>query len=515
MEAQHQKIAILDFGSQYTKLIARRIREFSVYSEILPHDISPEALRDPNIKGIILSGGPRSVTDPDALQVDRGLWDLDVPILGICYGLQLMCRDFGGQVEAADEAEYGPAMLELSDRNHALFQNMSEKSRVWMSHGDRLNTHPKGFHIVGTSDNCPVTAMVHETKPLMGIQFHPEVSHSTEGGQLLENFVKGICGCRADWQMSDYIEETIADIRQRVGNDHVLLGLSGGVDSSVAAALIHRAIGDQLTCVFVDHGMMRKDERVKVVETFRNQFGIQLIDVDASDNFLTKLAGIAEPEHKRKIIGNTFVEVFEETAHELPQPKFLAQGTLYPDVIESANHGGPAKTIKTHHNVGGLPEKMNMKLLEPLRELFKDEVREVGRLLGLPDVMVERHPFPGPGLAVRILGAIDRESVAILQEADDIFIEMLHQHKLYDSVSQAFAVLLPVRSVGIMGDNRTYERVCALRSVNTNDFMTADWSRLPYDFLAEASTRIVNEVKGINRVVFDITSKPPGTIEWE
>ncbi|CAM2005902.1 glutamine-hydrolyzing GMP synthase [Acanthopleuribacter pedis] len=514
METQN-KIAILDFGSQYTKLIARRIRELSIYSEILPYNTDPADLADPSIKGVILSGGPRSVFDKGAPALDQKFWEIDKPILGICYGLQLMCRDFNGEVVSADDREYGPANLQLDHHNSPLFKGFEAKTRVWMSHGDRLDKAPADFHILGTSENAPITAMAHNQRPLYGIQFHPEVSHSENGLTLIKNFVTDICGCAQDWLMKDYIEAAVEEIREQVGDDHVLLGLSGGVDSSVAAALIHKAIGDQLTCVFVDHGMMRKDERKQVVHTFKDQFGIHLIPVDASDLFLGRLAGVDDPEQKRKIIGRTFVEVFESESKKLNNVTYLAQGTLYPDVIESAVAVGPAQTIKSHHNVGGLPEKMHLKLLEPLRDLFKDEVRQVGRLLGLPEVMVERHPFPGPGLAVRILGEITREGVAVLQEADAIFIDMLHQWGLYNEVSQAFAVLLPVRTVGIMGDERTYEQVCAIRSVSTTDFMTADWSRLPYDFLGEVSSRIVNEVKGINRVVFDITSKPPGTIEWE
>lgn len=511
----NNKIAILDFGSQYTKLIARRIRELHVYSEILPYDTPLDHLRDPSVKGIILSGGPRSSLAENALHMPEEFWHIDKPMLGICYGLQLMCLQMGGRVESAREREYGPATLCLTEENVPLFAGFDLESRVWMSHSDRLLAAPDGFKIVGTSENAPITAMLHESKPMMGIQFHPEVSHTENGRRLLQNFVMDICGCDADWTMSTYIDQIVEEIRERVADDHVLLGLSGGVDSSVAAALIHKAIGDQLTCVFVDHGMMRKNEREEVVRTFQEKFGIHLIAVDASDLFLGRLAGQTDPETKRKIIGNTFIEVFESESAKLPKPKFLAQGTLYPDVIESAVHHGPAQTIKSHHNVGGLPEKMNMELLEPLRELFKDEVREVGRLLGLPDHMVQRHPFPGPGLAVRILGEITREQVAILQEADAIFIDMLRRREWYDQTSQAFAVLLPVRTVGIMGDERTYDQVCALRAVSTSDFMTADWTRLPYDFLAEVSARIVNEVKGINRVVLDITSKPPGTIEWE
>jgi GMP synthase (glutamine-hydrolysing) len=514
MLQQHQKIVILDFGSQYTKLIARRIRELSVYSEILPFDTPASSLEDPNIIGLVLSGGPRSILSEGAPTVDPAIWQLKIPILGICYGLQLICHSLGGKVVSSVDREYGPAKLNVK-KKHLLLQDVPESSNVWMSHGDRLESPPPGFEVVGTSETAPITVMAHESKPIAGLQFHPEVAHTQYGKTILKHFVIDQCGATADWQMTDYIDEAVAEIKAKVGDDRVLLGLSGGVDSSCAAALIHRAIGDQLTCVFVDHGMMRKNERQQVVQTFREEFGIRLIDVDASDMFFSRLKGVSEPEQKRKIIGRSFVEVFELEAQKLDHPKFLAQGTLYPDVIESAVHAGPAQTIKTHHNVGGLPEKMNMQLLEPLRELFKDEVRQLGRLLGLPEVMVERHPFPGPGLAVRILGEITPEACTILQEADAIFIDMLRDRALYNHASQSFAVLLPVKSVGVMGDERTYEQVCALRSVNTTDFMTADWTRLPYDFLAEVSARIVNEVKGINRVVYDITSKPPGTIEWE
>lgn len=515
MKDSHKRIVILDFGSQYTKLIARRIREQSVFSQILPYNTPLTEIDQPDVLGIILSGSPHSVLGSQAPTLNPKFWDIQKPVLGICYGQQLMCHQLGGEVEPSDNRQFGPATLQLELTTHPLFKGVDNGSRLWMSHGDRLIKQPPGFKIVASSRNAPITAMVHSSKPLFGIQFHPEVSHTEQGAKLLSNFLFEICGADADWRMSEYIQEAIAEIKETVGKEHVLLGLSGGVDSSVAALLIHKAIGDQLTCVFVDHGMLRYKEAEQVVDTFSQGFGIHLVAVDASDTFLSRLEGVSEPEQKRKIIGRTFVEVFESEAKKLPQPKFLAQGTLYPDVIESASHGGPAQTIKTHHNVGGLPEKMNMTLLEPLRELFKDEVREIGRLLGLPSQIVKRHPFPGPGLAVRILGEITPAGVEILQKADHIFIETLHHHNLYDDVSQAFAVLLPVRSVGIMGDERTYEQVCALRSVATNDFMTADWSRLPYDVLAEVSTRIVNEVPGINRVVFDITSKPPGTIEWE
>jgi len=510
------KIVILDFGSQYTKLIARRIREMSVYSEILPFDVSLDVLRDRSVMGVILSGGPRSVLHEGAPKLASEFWDLDKPVLGICYGLQLMSHGMGGEVAPASDREYGPATLSLVDGiSHPLFKDVASQSRVWMSHGDRLEKVPAGFSTAGWSENAPITAMVHNERPFMGIQFHPEVSHTEMGEKILSNFVFGICKASPDWLMADYIKRSVDEIRERVGEERVLLGLSGGVDSAVAAVLIHKAIGDQLTCVYVDHGMMRKDETRTVVETFQNNIGINLIAVDASGTFLGLLKDVSDPEQKRKIIGRTFIEVFESEAAKLDHPHFLAQGTLYPDVIESASHDGPAQTIKSHHNVGGLPEKMKMELLEPLRELFKDEVRQVGRLMGLPEEIVGRHPFPGPGLAVRIIDAVDAQSVATLQEADALFIDMLHERGLYDDVSQAFAVLLPVKTVGIMGDERTYENVCALRAVTTSDFMTADWSRLPYEFLAEVSTRIVNEVPGINRVVLDITSKPPGTIEWE
>ncbi len=509
------RIVILDFGSQYTKLIARRVRELHVYSEILPHDVAVEALRSPDIKGIILSGGPRSVLGADSLHTSAGFWDLQVPMLGICYGQQLMCLELGGVVENALDREYGPATLDLEADDHPLFGGFEKHTRVWMSHGDRLIKEPPGFRVIGSSENAPITAMVHETLPRLGIQFHPEVSHTENGMRLLSNFVFNICGSSADWQMTDYIAHTVAEIKATVGDERVLLGLSGGVDSTVAAALISKAIGKQLTCVYVDHGMMRKGETDDVVVNFRQKFDVELVSVDASELFLTRLAGVSDPEKKRKIIGATFIEVFDAEAAKLDKPKFLAQGTLYPDVIESAHTNGPAQTIKSHHNVGGLPERMNMTLLEPLRELFKDEVREVGRILGVPERIVGRHPFPGPGLAVRILGEIDRDAVKVLQEADHIFVEMLHEHGLYHQTSQAFVVLLPVRTVGIMGDERTYDKVCAIRAVTTSDFMTADWCRLPYDFLALVSSRIVNEVAGINRVVMDITSKPPGTIEWE
>ena len=507
------KILILDFGSQYTKLIARRIREQNVYSEIVPYSADPANILDPAVKGIILSGGPRSVLATDAPKPHPGIYKTGLPLLGICYGLQLICQEFGGQVENAEHREYGPAELTVT-RHIPLFEGLGLKEKVWMSHGDRLVQPPNGFEIAGSSDNAPVTALAHHDQPIMGLQFHPEVSHTLNGELILSNFLFKICACQPNWKMEDYIKSAVAGIREKVGTEKVLLGLSGGVDSSVAAALIHKAIGDQLICVFVDTGLLRKNEAADVVETFKRGFGIQLVHRDATADFFGGLKGQTDPEVKRKFIGKKFIEVFEEEALKLDHPEFFAQGTLYPDVIESATGKGPAQTIKSHHNLS-LPEKMKMKLIEPLRDLFKDEVRAMGRLLGVPDEIVGRHPFPGPGLAVRILGEVTRENVAILQEADAIYTDLLRQYDLYDHVSQAFAVLLPVNTVGIMGDERTYEKVCALRAVTTSDFMTADWSRLPFDFLAEVSKRIVNQVKGINRIVYDITSKPPGTIEWE
>jgi GMP synthase (glutamine-hydrolysing) len=509
-----EKLVILDFGSQFTKLIARRIREQSVYSEILPHDTSLEVLAAPEVKGIILSGGPQSVYGSDAPSIDPAILRLEKPILGICYGFQLLAHLLGGQVVSSPDREYGPATIQVEAREHPLFRGLAKAEQVWMSHGDRVAHLPAGFQLAASSANAPITAMVHPQRPLAGIQFHPEVAHTEKGSQLLRNFIFDICACRASWKMVDYLDSAVQAIRRQVGDGRVVLGLSGGVDSAVAALLLHRACGDALTCVFVDHGMMRKDEKHQVLSTFAQGFGIRLLARDAGELFLARLQGVADPERKRKIIGHTFIEVFEEQAAGLGA-RFLGQGTLYPDVIESALHKGPAQTIKSHHNVGGLPERMNLQLVEPLRELFKDEVRQMGRLLGLPEDLVNRHPFPGPGLAVRILGPIDASSIAMLQEADEIFIEMLRSNDLYEQVAQAFVVLLPVYSVGIMGDGRTYEKVCALRAVTSSDFMTADWARLPHEFLAQVSARIVNEVKGINRVVFDITSKPPGTIEWE
>ncbi len=522
----HETIVILDYGSQYTQLIARRVREAGVYSEIHPCTVAPGEVAAMRPKGLILSGGPCSVYDDGAPQLSPDLLELTredgspVPILGICYGLQAMAHAQGGEVSPSDHREFGRAHLVVEDAADPLLAGIPEGSNVWMSHGDRLTRLPEGYRVIARTDNAPIAAVRSDARPQFGVQFHPEVVHTDAGKTVLENFALHICGCQGDWTPAHFIEEKKAEIRQTVGDAHVILGLSGGVDSSVAAVLLHEAIGDQLTCIFVHNGVLRAGEYEQVQETFRDHYHIRLEAVDASDLFLDKLDGVADPETKRKIIGNTFVEVFEEATHRIEseigtKPTFLAQGTLYPDVIESVSFKGPSATIKTHHNVGGLPEKMNLKVLEPFRELFKDEVREIGRLLGVPERIVGRHPFPGPGLAIRILGPVTRESVALLQRADDIFISELRDKGLYDDVWQAFAVLLPVQSVGVMGDYRTYESVCALRAVTSVDGMTADWAHLPYGFLAHVSNRIVNEVRGINRVVYDISSKPPATIEWE
>ncbi|HET6567988.1 MAG TPA: glutamine-hydrolyzing GMP synthase [Rhodothermales bacterium] len=523
----HERIIILDFGSQYTQLIARRVREAGVYSEIYPCTIDSDEIRSMQPKGLILSGGPCSVYDEGAPQLDPEFLDLHrddgspVPILGICYGLQAMAHLLGGAVERASRREFGRAHIQVtSNGDSVLFEGVPAGSNVWMSHGDHVTRLPDGFEIIARTENAPLAAVRDAAGLRYGIQFHPEVVHTEFGRQILENFAYKVCGCKGDWTPASFIEEKIKQVREEVGDEHVILGLSGGVDSSVAAVLLHRALGDQLTCVFVNNGLLRKGEWEQVQQTFRNAFHIRLKAVDASDQFLSRLEGIADPERKRKIIGNTFVEVFEdatgETVKELGRkPAFLAQGTLYPDVIESVSFKGPSATIKSHHNVGGLPEKLNFKILEPFRELFKDEVREIGRLLGLPEPIIGRHPFPGPGLAIRVIGPVTRNELRVLREADAIFIEELQKYGLYDQVWQAFAVLLPVQTVGVMGDERTYENVCALRAVTSVDGMTADWAQLPYDFLAHVSSRIVNEVRGINRTVYDISSKPPATIEWE
>ena len=508
----HNGIIILDFGSQYNQLIARRIRDLGVYSEVLPFNTPVSEILEKKPAGIILSGGPSSVNAEDAHLVDKNIFDNQIPVLGICYGMQLTAHLLGGKVKKGTKGEYGKANFEIL-RSNPLFAGISRNSTVWMSHFDEVETVPEGFEISGKSD--VIAAMANEQKNIFTLQFHPEVSHTEEGAKMLENFVFNICKAEKNWKLTNYIERTINEIREKVGNQKVILGLSGGVDSSVAAVLIHKAIGDQLTCIFVDTGLLRKDEGKKVMENYGEHFNMNIKMVDASERFLSKIAGVSDPEQKRKLIGNEFVYVFDEESKNFDDAKFLAQGTIYPDVIESQSVKGPSAVIKSHHNVGGLPKEMKLELLEPLRELFKDEVRRVGEELGIPHHLVYRHPFPGPGLGIRILGEVDPEKVKILQEADDIFIEELYKHDLYEKVSQAFVVLLPVKSVGVMGDERTYEYTAAVRSANTIDFMTATWSRLPYDFLEIVSNRIINEVRGINRVVYDISSKPPATIEWE
>ena len=510
----HQTIVILDFGSQYTQLIARRIRELGVYCEIHPFNVNKQFLKNKNIKGLILSGGPSSVYEKNAPRVENALLDLGLPVLGICYGLQLITDLSGGRVVKAEKKEYGLAELILVGR-HPLFKEIPNLSAVWMSHGDKVLEPGAGFKVIARTANSPFAAIAHKEKPLFGLQFHPEVEHTQYGRQLLKNFVFEICGCSGDWTPQSFIKESLETIKKRVGNRRVLCGLSGGVDSSVAAVLIHRAVGQQLHCVFVDTGLLRYREAEDVERIFRRHFNINLSVVDARQRFLTRLKGITDPEKKRKIIGEEFIRVFEEEAKRLGEFQFLAQGTLYPDVIESVSFKGPSATIKSHHNVGGLPDSFDFELLEPLRELFKDEVRQVGHELGLPELIIERHPFPGPGLAVRILGEVTEERVELLQKADAIFIEELHNFNLYGQIWQAFAVLLPVRTVGVMGDQRTYENVIALRAVTSSDGMTADWFKMPYEALAKISNRIINEVRGVNRVVYDISSKPPATIEWE
>jgi GMP synthase (glutamine-hydrolysing) len=518
------RVLILDFGSQYTQLIARRVREQHVYCEILPCTASLDAIQEFEPQGVILSGGPFSVYESDAPPCPPEVLELDVPVLGICYGLQFMAHHLGGKVHPGARREYGHADLNIVNGSD-LFQGVHQSTAVWMSHGDALDAPPPGFDIIGHTANSPVAAVRNKQKRLYGLQFHPEVVHTPEGKTILGNFLFRICDCSPDWTMASFIQTAMDKIRKEVGEGNVILGLSGGVDSAVAAVLLHQAIGDRLTCIFVDNGLLRKDEAEKVLHVFRDEMGFNLIFSDSSERFLTELAGVTDPEEKRKIIGRVFIEVFEQVAEEAerisagrPRPApvtHLSQGTLYPDVIESVSFRGPSATIKSHHNVGGLPERMGLELLEPFRELFKDEVREVGRELGLPEEIILRQPFPGPGLAVRILGEVTREALEVLREADAILLEEVRRAGLYEKAWQTFCVLLPVRTVGVMGDFRTYENVVAIRAVTSLDGMTADWMRLPDELLATVSTRIINEVKGINRVVYDVTSKPPGTIEWE
>jgi GMP synthase (glutamine-hydrolysing) len=535
----HSKILILDFGSQVTQLIARRVRDAGVFSEVFPYDVGDDFVRNYGASGVILSGSHNSTLEGDSPRAPQAVFELGVPVLGICYGMQTMAAQLGGKVENGKVREFGYA--EVRARGHTKLLNgindfVTDEGhgmlKVWMSHGDKVLEMPAGFKLMGSTDSCPVAAMADEERHFYALQFHPEVTHTTQGEAIIGRFVHEICGCKSDWNMPDYISEAVDKIRAQVGTDEVILGLSGGVDSSVAAALIHRAIGDQLTCVFVDHGLLRKDEGKMVMDMFAKNLGVKVLRIDASDQFMGHLAGVNDPEQKRKIIGREFVEVFQEQAKQLTAARWLAQGTIYPDVIESAGKGKKGQTIKSHHNVGGLPETLNLKLLEPLRELFKDEVRKLGVALGLPHDMVYRHPFPGPGLGVRILGEVKREFADLLREADAIFIEELRNTPFesprvpgidagkapvnwYEATSQAFAVFLPVKSVGVMGDGRTYEYVVALRAVQTLDFMTAQWAHLPHELLGKVSNRIINEVRGINRVVYDISGKPPATIEWE
>lgn len=509
-----EKILIIDFGSQFTQLIARRVREANVYSEIYPHTITLDFVKKLKPSGIILSGGPMSVYDKGAPRIDPEILKLNIPVLGICYGLQFISLSLGGRVKPANDREYGKALLKITSES-IIFKDVKKESIVWMSHGDYLESPPVDFSVIAVSDHSPVCAIANNKQKIYGLQFHPEVMHTEEGKKIIHNFLFKICGCKGEWTTGSFIEEKIKEIKEKTGNSKVICALSGGVDSTVSAVLVDKAIGSRLTCIHINTGMMRKNESENVLKMFEKKFQLKVVYIDATERFLTKLTNVSDPETKRKIIGNTFIEVFEEEANKIQGVKFLVQGTLYPDVIESVSVKGASNTIKTHHNVGGLPEKMNLGLIEPFRELFKDEVRRVGRELGIPENFISRHPFPGPGLAVRIVGDITKPKLDILREADDIFISEIKEAGIYDEIWQAFAVLLSIQSVGVMGDARTYENVLALRAVNSSDGMTADWYRFNNEFLAKVSNKIINKVRGINRVVYDISSKPPSTIEWE
>ena len=510
-----QRVVVLDFGSQYAQLIARRVREHNVFCQIVRHDLTAERIAELRPSGIILSGGPASVYEPGAPRCDRKLFELGIPVLGICYGMQLACEAMGGKVASTPSREYGRASCTIQ-KHEGLFEGFPDEMEVWMSHGDQVSSISDEFEPLAQTGTCPYAAIRHRSLPVYGMQFHPEVTHTPLGGRLLENFLRRICGCSGTWRLGDFAEAAVTSIRERVGTARVICGLSGGVDSSVVAALLYKAIGPQLSCILIDNGLLRKNEQATVIDEFSNHFRTDLHVVQAEERFLAALAGISEPQEKRRRIGHAFIECFKEEATKIEDAHFLAQGTLYPDVIESGSDpDGPAATIKLHHNVGGLPDELGFELIEPLRDLFKDEVRRLGLELGLPEQLVWRHPFPGPGLAVRCLGEVTREKLAVLREADAIVVEEIERAGLYRKTSQAFAVLLPVQSVGVMGDARTYDNVVAIRCVNSDDFMTADWSHLPYDLLSRMSTRIINQVQGVNRVCYDISSKPPATIEWE